>query len=287
MKNQKIIIFEKNQDFFNAIPINCNLYQDRLDVFLTKNKKKSFYLNNRDESVKSLEEILFGDILMAYIENNSIIHLPRKNIYSDFEFNPVLKKLITDISKIKKDGIRNYKEILTNMENWQGNEEQLDDFLSNIQQIINSNSSSKFNDLLSENIIFKQNKKTAHINLAQIYEEPLIYKIKLFSKTKQAHVKAFVDTGASINLIDPSLVKKLNLKPSERILLDGISTDAPPIYTDMVKFDFEIVGENYKGSDTAAIFETITRFKTPFVVGIKIFQFVESKNKQKKLHGRK
>ena len=283
----KIIIFEKKQEFYHGLAINGNLYQDHIDVYLSKNQKKRYFLNKRDESVKFLEEILFGDILLAYIENNSLIPLPRKNIYSDFEFNPELKKLITEISKIKKDGIRKYKEILTNMENWQGNEEQLELFISNIQQIINSYSNSKFNDIISDNLISKPNNKIANINLAQIYEEPLIYKIKLFSKAKQARVKAFVDTGASINLIDPSLVKKLNLKPSERILLDGISTNAPPIYSDVVKFDFEIVGESYSGTDTAAIFDTINRFKTPFVVGIKIFNFVDSKNTQKRLQGGK
>jgi hypothetical protein len=96
-------------------------------------------------------------------------------------------------------------------------------------------------------------------------------------------VRAFVDTGASINLIDPSLVKKLNLKSSDRIILSGISTDAPPIYVDVVEIDFETVGDNYSGSDTAAIFETINHFQTPFVVGIKIFNYVKSKNKQKNL----
>ncbi|MHA1720627.1 MAG: hypothetical protein ACTSXK_13985 [Promethearchaeota archaeon] len=216
---------------------------------------------------------------MAYIENNSLIPIPRKNLYSDFSFNPEIKRMIDEISRVNKERIGKFKEILATMENWQGNEYQLAEFISNVRQLIESNSDSKFNDLISENAILKAiPSQIAQINLAQIYERPLIWKLKLFSNKNQAQIKAYVDTGAAINLIDPSLVKKLNLKQVGKILLDGISTDAPPIYASVVKFDFEIVGKNCRGNDTAAVFKTLERFKTPFVVGMKIFNYLNDRN---------
>jgi hypothetical protein len=205
-----------------------------------------------------------------YIDGNELVPVPRTLQFADESFNSASQSLLESLIEAKKIGIREFVNLSQQIGDCGASNQEVKKLVDKFIKITQQYSSEKIQDLLP-----RPNQVPIQINLAQSFQVPILSDITLISSKTQKKVCAFIDTGAAIPLIDPSLAQELHAEKTGRYQnIAGISGQVQTLET--VYLDFKL--RHLSGNIEAVVFPgTYERFQHhPFVIDQGIINFAKS-----------
>jgi hypothetical protein len=203
------------------------------------------------------------------IEGGVLIPIPRKQLTANPSFLPEIQSALDTSKRLYSASINQTQKLLDMAKDPKVLQADLQSLLKGLMNAKQNDVGATVSKLLNQtqsalssienpDSIAQGKIQTIKINLGAVGAEASqeLKKVTLIGPTKEIEIPGYLDTGAERNLIAPSQVNELDLKPVGSIVLSGIEQGAIP--SSIVKLPFRIGSVEFK-SDEAAIFPPLER----------------------------